>query len=123
MRPLRWSEFDPDDEPHPKPLEAGRLDPPRRQPPTAIGTATPRPPTPPHRPRTQREGLSRLQRGARTALAGLLTTAGTGLALATDFWSVGAVGLSVAGLGLLVAYRALRAPSIHAPQRRRRRKA
>lgn len=121
MQPLRWSEFDPDDDPTPEPLEAGYLEPPRRRPPTAVGTATPRPPTPPRRPRADPEGLTLLQRRARTALAGLFTAAGTSVALATDLWSVAAAGIGVAALGVLVGYRAWRAPSVHSPRPRRRR--
>ena len=121
MQPLRWSEYDPDDDLPPEPLEAGHLDPPQRRPPTAIGTATPRPPTPPRRPRSGREGLTLLQRRARTVLAGLFTAAGTGVALATDLWSITAAGIGVAALGLLVGYRTWRTRSVYAPQAHRRR--
>jgi hypothetical protein len=43
------AEFIPDPEWSPDPLPSGRLGPPRRKPPTAVGTATPRPPRPPGR--------------------------------------------------------------------------
>lgn len=81
MQPRRQPSFDPDDEWRPQPLADGRLDPPRRDPPTAVGTATPPPPSRPYRPTRYGRGLTRLERIARICFGGVLAVGG-GLAVA-----------------------------------------
>jgi hypothetical protein len=104
MDELNRSGFTPDEEWHPETLADGRLGPPGRKPPTAIATATPRPP---HRPGRYRR-LTTLQRIARGMLSVLLVGSG---ALTTSLFAsvVGVVaGTALGGLGAAVAIRLLR---------------
>jgi hypothetical protein len=109
MRPNRQPDFQPDDDRAPEPLPAGRLDPPRRDPPTAIGLATPRQPSHPLRPTRYGRGLTRMQRIARNALGALLIGSGGVLAWASWIGVATVAGAGVAGVGVFVIYRASRA--------------
>jgi hypothetical protein len=113
MKPLRWTEQDPDDV-SPTPREAGALEPPARIPPTAVGLATaPRPPRPP-RPTLYGSGLTNLQRAVRFIAAfGLLSGGMTvGLAVPAVTGLLAAAGL--VGTGAALGYRAATAPSVYA---------
>jgi|SRR6185437_2247223 len=109
MRPNRQPDFDSEDDRSPEPLPAGRLDPPRRDPPTAVGLATPKQPSRPHRPTRYGRGLTRMQRIARRALGVLLIGSGSAVAWASWIGLATAAGAGVAGVGLFVIYRASRA--------------
>ena len=96
---------DPDDEPRREPAEDGRLDPPRRKPPTAVGTATPRGPRRPYRPgRYNNLGLTSTRRIAMGLLSGLLAASG-GVASVVA-WPGGGIlwGLAAVAAGIAVAY-------------------
>jgi hypothetical protein len=113
-------QFEPDDW-QPEPLPDGRLGPPRRRPPTAIGTATPDLPSPAYRRARHRFGPTRLQRIARTALGTTLCSAGG----VTGFLAPIGLGTIVSAFsiaaGIFIAHRALTTPSSHrsAPYRQR----
>jgi hypothetical protein len=98
-----------DDERAPEPLEQGNLEPPRRKPPTAIGTATPRGPRRPYRPgRYHRLGMSRTRRIALGLLSGLLTTSGAAIG-ATAWPSMGMAvtfGVGMLSAGIFIGYHA-----------------
>ena len=103
---------DPDDQPQPEPLEQGRLGPPRRKPPTAVGTATPRGPRHPHRPSRYATGLTRTRRVAIGLLSSLLVASGGAILVLTSpgasmVWGFGAVGV---GLTLVYQVITLRTP-------------
>lgn len=96
-----------DDDWHPEPQTAGRLGPPGRKPPTAIATATPRPPRQPYRPGRYR-GLGATQRIARGMLSTLLVTSGSIVPLIQTSLIGLTLGLTLGGLGILVAARLIR---------------
>ena len=99
---------DPDDEPRREPLEHGRLDPPRRKPPTAVGTATPRGPRRPYRPgRYHNLGLTRTRRVAIGLLSGVLAVSG-GVATAVAWPGPAALwGFGSVAAGMALAYQAI----------------
>jgi hypothetical protein len=101
---------DPDDEPRREPLEHGRLDPPRRKPPTAVGTATPRGPRRPYRRgRYDNLGLTRTRRIAMGLLSGMLATSG-GVATVVAWPGAGSWwGLGVVAMGVALAYQVIAA--------------
>lgn len=108
----RRPKFQPDDERPPQPLAEGRLDPPRRDPPTAVGTAKPKPPSQPYRPTRYGRGLTRMERASRGFLGSLLV-AGGGAAMALSSASVMlVVGAALSLSGAVVTYRVLRTPSV-----------
>ena len=112
MKRRRKPTFRPYEDRPPKPLTQGRLDPPRRDPPTAIGTAKPKPPSEPYHPTRYGSGLTRIQRTSRGFLGSLLVVGG-GAAMALG--SAGAiivVGAVMSLGGAVVTYRVLRAPSV-----------
>jgi hypothetical protein len=113
MRPERRPDWEPDDDDGPDPLPSGHLDPPRRTPPTAVGTATPRPPSRPYRPTQYGRGLTRLQRIARAALGTMLLGSGSALVWTSWIWIATVAGVGVIGAGALVMYSAARARSIY----------
>jgi hypothetical protein len=126
MRSLRWTEHDPDDDRHgPAPQADGRLVPPSRQPPTAIGLATPQPPSEPYRPTRYGKGLTHVRRAAHAALGVVLIVVG-GVMIALVPPSLGTLlGATSFGFGSFVGLRALRATDIYAANdndRRRRRR-
>ena len=100
---MNQPEFTPD-EWRPEPQPEGRLSPPGRKPPTAIATATPRPPDKPYR----RYRSSRLQRIARGMLAGLLIGSVPVAVAAFGPLVGGVVGIGLGGLGALVGLRVVR---------------
>ena len=88
----------------PKPDPFGGLEPPRRNPPTAIGLATP---PPPNAPRYQDRRAMRRRRMASAFAGGVLVASATTLATVGTVWSA----LVSAGLGALggaLLYRAIR---------------
>jgi hypothetical protein len=121
MQPRRQSSFEPDEERGPPPLPDGRLDPPRRNPPTAVGTATPKPPPHPYRPTRYGRGVTRLERTARGFLGSLLVAAGGVTVTLAPVVTAAVAGAVITVTGALVAYRAFRAPSLfHTPSAARR---
>ena len=121
MSRRRKPRFDQNDERPPKPLPEGRLEPPRRDPPTAVGTATPRQPSQPYRPTRYGRGVTRVERTARGFL-GTLLVAGGGAAMALGPASVMlVVGALMSVGGAVVTYRVLRAPSVFRTERTTRR--
>ena len=107
----RKPKFQPDDERPPKPQTEGRLDPPRRDPPTAVGTAKPKPPSDPYRPTRYGSGVTRIQRTSRGFLGSLLVAAG-GAAMVLGSAPILVVGAVMSLGGAVVTYRVLRAPSV-----------
>jgi hypothetical protein len=113
---MKQPEFTPD-EWRPEPQPEGRLGPPGRKPPTAIATATPRPPGKPHR----RYRPSRLQRIARGMLAVLLIGSAPVAVGALGLLAGGVAGLGVGAIGALVGLRVVRQwRRLHALQREQR---
>jgi hypothetical protein len=111
MRPLRWSEQDPDDVP-PSPQTAGALQPPGREPPTAIGLATaPRPPRPTH-PTRYGVGLTHIQRATRAIFALVLFSLG-GAAIVIPTVVGVAVAVGLLGAGTVVARHVIRTPTVY----------
>jgi hypothetical protein len=123
MRALRWKEHDPDDDNGgPAPQADGRLEPPSRQPPTAIGVATPQPPSEPYRPTRYGTGLTHVRRAATAALGVMLITVG-GVVITVAPLSLGSLlGATSVGIGSIVGVRALRATKIYARNNDERRK-
>jgi hypothetical protein len=112
MSRRRKPKFDPDAERPPQTQPEGRLDPPRRDPPTAVGTAKPKPPSEPYRPTRYGSGVTRIQRTARGFLGSVLV-AGGGAAIALgSAAAIVVVGAVLSLGGVVVTYRALRAPSV-----------
>ena len=113
MSRRRKPKFEPNEERPPQPLPEGRLVPPRRDPPTAVGTAKPKPPSEPYKPTRYGTGVTRVQRTARGFLGSVLV-AGGGAAIALGSASaIVIVGAAVVGLsGAIITYRALGAPSV-----------
>ena len=122
MTRSRQPYFEPDDW-RPDPLPSGSLNPPGRKPPTAIGTATPRPPSPEYQPTRYGLGLTRLQRIARASLGGLAAVGGAVGAIVIPVGLATVVCATTCAAGLLIAGRSLRVPSIfktvRLPRRRR----
>src|SRR5690348_4146605 len=117
---LRRSLENPDEEPEPIriPEERGQLVPPSRRPPTAIGTATPRPDHRPGPPIPQK--VSRLTRIARSMFGTGLMVGGIALATLPPLGAV--LGLGVALLGVDVMARAVADRGLLAVWRSRRRR-
>jgi hypothetical protein len=116
----RKPKFQPNEEPPPKTLAEARLDPPRRDPPTAVGTAKPKPPSDPYRPTRYGSGLTRMQRTSRGFLGSLLVVGG-GAAMALGSSAILVVGAVMSLGGAVVTYRVLRAPSLfHSAKAHRR---
>jgi hypothetical protein len=112
MRPLRWTEQDPDDVP-PSPQTAGSLQPPGREPPTAIGLATaPRPPRPTH-PTRYGVGLTHIQRATRAICAVGLVGLGSGAAIAIPTVVGIALAAGLLGAGAVVARHVILAPTVY----------
>ena len=111
MKRRRKPTFKPDEDRPPKPQTEGRLDPPRRDPPTAVGTAKPKPPSEPHRPTRYGSGLTRIQRTSRGFLGSLLVVGGVS-AMALGSSAILVVGAVMSLGGAVVTYRVLRAPSV-----------
>ena len=112
MNIARQPQFEPDDW-QPEPLPDGRLGPPRRKPPTALGTATPDPPSPAYRRTRYRTGLTRRQRIARAALGTTLCSAGGIAAFLAPIGLGTIVSAFGVGLGILIAHRALTKPGVY----------
>ena len=115
------------DEFQPEPLEQGRLGPPRRKPPAAVGTATPRGPRRPHQRSHYATGPTRTRRAAVGLLSFLLVASSAVILVETSpgagiVWGFGAVG---AGLALAYQVITLRTPYVALAEylRRRRRSA
>jgi len=124
MTRSREPNFEPDDW-QPDSLPSGSLNPPGRKPPTAIGTATPRPPSPEYRPTRYGLGLTRLQRIARASFGGLAAVGGAVGAIVAPIGLATVVCVTTCAAGLLIARRSVRVPSIFTSVRRvpRRRRA
>jgi len=116
--------FEPDDW-QPDPLPSGSLNPPGRKPPTAVGTATPRPPSPEYRPTRYGHGLTRLQRIARASFGGLAFVGGAVGAIVVPVGLATVVCATTCAAGLFIAGRSVRVPNIFNTVRRsaRRRRA
>ena len=102
MRPRHFETPDEEPEPIRIPEEHGQLLPPSRRPPTAVGTATPRPHDQPGPPIPQK--VSRLTRIARSVLGTGLVAGG--IALATLPTLTAGLGVALALLGTNVIVRA-----------------
>ena len=93
------------DEWHPKPDPFGALEPPRRNPPTAVGLATPPPPA--GQPRYYDRRVSRRRRLASAFVGTVLAASATTVAtLGSLWWALLSTGLGALGGALL--YRAVR---------------
>ena len=116
--------FEPDDW-QPEPLPSGSLNPPGRKPPTAVGTATPKPPSPGHRPTLYGTGLTRLQRIARASFGGLAFVGGAVGAVVAPVGIATIIYVTTCAAGLLIARRSLKVPNVFKNTRRvpRRRRA
>lgn len=121
MTPSRQPYFEPD-EWQPDPLPSGSLNPPGRKPPTAVGTATPGPPSPEYYPTRYGLGLTRLQRIARASFGGLAAVGGAVGAIVVPVGLATVVCATTCALGLLIAGRSVRVPSIFKTVRRARRR-
>ena len=124
MTRSRQPHFEPD-EWQPDPLPSGSLNPPGRKPPTAVGTATPRPPSPEYRPTRYAGGLTRLQRIARASFGGLAFVGGAVGAVVAPIGLATVACVTTCAAGLLIARRSVKVPSIFNTPRRvpRRRRA
>jgi len=100
---------DPDDQSQsqPEPLEQGRLGPPRRKPPAAVGTATPRGPRRPHQRSRYATGPTRTRRVAVGLLSSLLVAAGGMIIIETSAGTGMVWGLGAVGVGLTLAYQVI----------------
>ena len=89
----------------PKPDPFGALEPPRRNPPTAVGLATPPPPA--GQPRYHDRRISRRRRLASAFVGTVLTASATTIAtLGSVWWALLSTGLGA--LGGMLLYRAAR---------------
>jgi hypothetical protein len=89
----------------PEPDPSGALEPPRRNPPTAVGIATPPPPA--RRPRYHDRAVARRRRMASAFVGTVLTSSAVSLAtVGTVWWALLSAGLGAIG-GVLL-YRAAR---------------
>jgi hypothetical protein len=113
MSRRRKPRFEPNEGRPPKPRPEGRLDPPRRDPPTAVATAKPKPPSEPYRPTRYGTGVTRIQRTARGFLGSVLVAGGGAAIVLGSASAIVVAGAVVVGVsGAVVTYRALRAPSL-----------
>src|SRR4029079_18835584 len=97
---------------------------PGRKPPTAVGTATPKPPSPGHHPTYYGAGLTRLQRIARASVGGLAFVGGAVGAVVPPVGLVTIACVTTCAAGLLIARRSMKVPNLfkniwRVPRRRR----
>jgi hypothetical protein len=113
--------FEPDDW-QPDPLPSGSLNPPGRKPPTAVGTATPKPPSPEFQPTRYGVGLTRLQRIARASFGGLTFVGGAVGAVVAPLGLATVLCATTCAAGLLIARRAVKIPNVFKSVRRQARR-
>ena len=89
----------------PEPDPFGSLEPPRRNPPTAVGVATPPPPD--RRPGYFDRRVMRRRRLASAFVGTVLTASATALATAGSLWAMIA-GAGLGGMGGMFLYRSIR---------------
>lgn len=94
-----------DDEWSPQPEPGGALEPPRRNPPTAVGVATPPPPRP--RPSYADRPGRRRRRLAAGFVGSLLAVSAVGLATMGSLWPA-LLSTGLGSVGGVLLYRALR---------------
>jgi hypothetical protein len=107
MDDFNRNEFTPNEEWHPDTLSDGRLGPPGRKPPTAVATATPRPPRRPYRSGRYRR-LTTIEGITRGLLSMLLVGSGSVVVSLSATIAGIAVGAGLGGLGAIVAVRLVR---------------
>jgi len=117
MTRSRQPYFEPDDW-QPEPLPSGSLNPPGRKPPTAVGTATPRPPSPEYRPTRYGRGLTRVERIARASLGGIAFVGGAVGSVVVPVGLATVLCATTCAAGLLIARRSMKIPSIFKTVRR-----
>ena len=113
--------FEPD-EWRPEPLPSSSLNPPGRKPPTALATATPNPPSPEYHPTRYGHGFTRLERIARASLGGIAFVGGAIGSVVVPVGLATIVCVTTCAVGLLIARRSMRVPSIFKTARREARR-